>query len=170
MQLPRLKEWRESRGLLQKELAAEAGLSEFTITRIEGGDSIRPNTARRVADALGVSVGDLMERPPVPLVEAPEAGRAVTPQLITLAGRLVEAGDAEGLTLLREDLEAVRVSLGVAHHDDPGSRALEREFARAVERAMYVGLRLAALREARTSGAEDLAAESSSPSYKTEDV
>ncbi len=72
MQLPRLKEWRESRGLLQKELAYGSGLSEFTITRIEGGDSIRPNTARKVADALGVSVADLMDRPPVPLGEAPE--------------------------------------------------------------------------------------------------
>lgn len=77
MQLPRLKEWRESRGLLQKELASEARLSEFTITRIESGDSIRPSTARKVADALNVSVADLMERPPVPLVEAPgEAGLA----------------------------------------------------------------------------------------------
>jgi transcriptional regulator with XRE-family HTH domain len=70
MQLPRLKEWRESRGLLQRELASEAALSEFTITRIENGDSIRPSTARKVADALGVSVADLQESPPAPLALA----------------------------------------------------------------------------------------------------
>ncbi len=72
MQLPRLRQWRESRGLLQRELASESGLSEYTITRIESGDSIRPSTARKVADALGVSVADLIERPPVPLIDAPE--------------------------------------------------------------------------------------------------
>ena len=70
MKLERLKEWREARGLTQKELSREAHVAEKTVARIELGDSVRPNTARKIADALGVSVADLLERPPVPLAEA----------------------------------------------------------------------------------------------------
>ena len=75
MKLARTKDWRESHGLTQRELAAEAGVGEVTVARIETGSSVSPPTARKVAGALGVSVADLLERPPVPLAEAPEAGR-----------------------------------------------------------------------------------------------
>jgi transcriptional regulator with XRE-family HTH domain len=71
MELARTKVWRLSRGLSQKELAAEAEVGEVTVARIEGGASVAPSTARKVAGALGVSVADLMESPPVPLGEAP---------------------------------------------------------------------------------------------------
>jgi transcriptional regulator with XRE-family HTH domain len=70
VKLARLKEWREARGLTQKELSLEAGVGEKTIARIELGDSVRTTTARKVADALSVSVADLMENPPVPLAQA----------------------------------------------------------------------------------------------------
>ena len=70
MKLSRLKEWRESRGLMQKEVAAAAGVSEYTVLRAEGGISIRPNTARKIAEALNVTVADLLEEPPVPLGQA----------------------------------------------------------------------------------------------------
>jgi transcriptional regulator with XRE-family HTH domain len=76
MQLARTKEWRESRGFTQRELAAEAGISEVTVARLETGHSSTPPTARKIADALGVSVADLLERPPVPLVEAPPSEAA----------------------------------------------------------------------------------------------
>src|SRR5215213_5041830 len=69
MQLARLKEWRESRGLTQRELAAEAAVGHVTIARIETGASVTPPTARKIAETLGLSVADLMERPPVPLGE-----------------------------------------------------------------------------------------------------
>ena len=72
MKLLRLKEWRESRGLMQKEVAKEAGVSEYTVLRAEGGISIRPNTARKIAEALNVTVADLLEEPPVPLGQAPQ--------------------------------------------------------------------------------------------------
>lgn len=75
MKLERLKEWREARGLTQKELSREAHVAEKTVARIELGDSVRPNTARKVADALGVSVADLLERPPVPLSEPSATGQ-----------------------------------------------------------------------------------------------
>jgi transcriptional regulator with XRE-family HTH domain len=75
LKLARTKEWRESHGLTQRELAAEAGVGEVTVARIETGASVTPPTARKIAEALGVAVADLLERPPVPLAEAPrEAG------------------------------------------------------------------------------------------------
>jgi transcriptional regulator with XRE-family HTH domain len=74
LKLARTKEWRESHGLTQRELAAEAGVGEVTVARIEAGASVAPPTARKIAEALGVTVADLLERPPVPLAEAPQTG------------------------------------------------------------------------------------------------
>jgi transcriptional regulator with XRE-family HTH domain len=73
MRLPRTKEWREARGFSQRELSAEAGLGESTVPRVERGDSVTPPTARKIAEALNVSVSDLLEAPPVPLASAPPA-------------------------------------------------------------------------------------------------
>jgi len=56
---------------MQKELAAEAKVSEYTVLRAEKGVSLRVDSARKIAEALGVSVADLQESPPVPLGEAP---------------------------------------------------------------------------------------------------
>jgi transcriptional regulator with XRE-family HTH domain len=81
LELARTKEWRESHGLTQRELAAEAGVGEATVARIETGASVAPPTARKIAEALGVAVADLLERPPVPLAEAPDQGHtALTAQ------------------------------------------------------------------------------------------
>ena len=79
MRLERLREWRESRGLTQRELASDAGVGEVTVARVEAGTSVRPNTARKLADVLGVTVADLMERPPVPLGEGGEGRSAAGP-------------------------------------------------------------------------------------------
>jgi transcriptional regulator with XRE-family HTH domain len=76
VKLARMKEWREARGLSQRELASVAGVGAKTIARIELDDSVRPTTARKVARALDVSVSDLMEHPPVPLSE-PSPSRKV---------------------------------------------------------------------------------------------
>ena len=65
MKTPRLREWREAMGETQVTLADKSGVAEHTISRIEHGASLRPTTARKLADALGVAVVDLMERPPV---------------------------------------------------------------------------------------------------------
>jgi transcriptional regulator with XRE-family HTH domain len=69
---PRLREWREAMGETQATLGERSGVAEHTISRIEHGASLRPTTARKLADALGVAVADLMERPPVPLGDAPQ--------------------------------------------------------------------------------------------------
>src|SRR5215212_8817727 len=70
MRLPRLREWREARGLTQKTLGEEAGVREETVARLEGGSSGSPTSARKIAKALDIEVADLLENPPVPLVEA----------------------------------------------------------------------------------------------------
>jgi len=70
LKLARTKEWREAHGLTQRELAAAAGVGEVTVARVETGASVSPPTARKLAEALDVSVADLLERPPVPLAEA----------------------------------------------------------------------------------------------------
>ena len=72
MKTPRLREWRETMGETQATLGERSGVAEHTISRIEHGASLRPTTARKLADALGVAVADLMERPPVPLGDAPQ--------------------------------------------------------------------------------------------------
>jgi transcriptional regulator with XRE-family HTH domain len=64
LKLARTKEWRESLGLTQRGLAAEAGVGEATVARIETGASVTPPTARKIAEALDVVVADLLEQPP----------------------------------------------------------------------------------------------------------
>jgi transcriptional regulator with XRE-family HTH domain len=74
---PRLREWREAMGATQAALSESSGLSEFTIIRVEHGESLRPSTAKKLADTLGISVIDLMDSPPVPAgkAEAPATGQ-----------------------------------------------------------------------------------------------
>jgi transcriptional regulator with XRE-family HTH domain len=71
LKIPRTKEWRESQGLTQRELADEAGVVYTTVARIEVGHAVNPSTARKIAKALGITVADLIERPPVPLSTGP---------------------------------------------------------------------------------------------------
>lgn len=61
MLIPQLRKWRERQGLTQKELAERAGVSPRAVAGYETGDGTRPNTARKLADALDVDVADLME-------------------------------------------------------------------------------------------------------------
>lgn len=70
MKLARTREWREARGWNQQMLADEAGVGKSTVVRAELGDSVRPSSAAKLAEALEVSVMDLQERPPTPLADA----------------------------------------------------------------------------------------------------
>jgi transcriptional regulator with XRE-family HTH domain len=71
-QLEGVRALRESRVLTQQELAEQAGVSLFTIQRIERGEgNVRPSTARAVAEALGVEVEAIL----------PKASASPSPQL-----------------------------------------------------------------------------------------
>lgn len=60
----RIKALREERGLLQKQLAEKAGLTASKMSQIESG-RLTPTlrTLRKVADALGASIPELLEPP-----------------------------------------------------------------------------------------------------------
>jgi transcriptional regulator with XRE-family HTH domain len=62
LRLPRLREWRENRGLTQQELADLIGTARDTISKWETGDrGALPANAKRLADVLNVEVRDLAE-------------------------------------------------------------------------------------------------------------
>ena len=153
----RLRVLRARRGFTLTEAAERAGVQRQTLALLERGER-HPHTPtlHKLAKGYGIPVEDLLEEP-VSLAEAPETGRAVTPELAALVDRMAEAGDEEGLALVHGMLESERVRLGVARHDHPENPALRGEFARAVERLSYVGLRLEALRQARAQLREESA-------------
>ena len=56
----RVKELREEHGWSMRDLAREAGVSLDTVQAMEHGSRLhRPSSVKKVADALGVSVGGL---------------------------------------------------------------------------------------------------------------
>src|SRR4051794_26308141 len=54
-------------------LARKVGMSKNTILSAEHGGDIRPTTARKIAEALDVEIGDLLGEADSPLAEAPPA-------------------------------------------------------------------------------------------------
>src|SRR4028119_715464 len=65
-----VRDLRNRRMLSQQELADLAGVSLFTVQRIERGEgSVRPKTGRAIAEALGVRVEDLLGKAQAPLPE-----------------------------------------------------------------------------------------------------
>jgi transcriptional regulator with XRE-family HTH domain len=71
LHIPQLRQWREYRGLTQRELAAASGVSLRSIAGYETGAGVRPNTARKLAEALNVEVADFFREPVTPKVPAP---------------------------------------------------------------------------------------------------
>lgn len=84
MKLPRLREWREFRGLTQPELAERAGLSLRSVFNYEHGGNALPNSTRKLAEALGVEIGDLLDE------EAHPKGAAPPSVQLTINGVLAE--------------------------------------------------------------------------------
>jgi transcriptional regulator with XRE-family HTH domain len=58
-----LKRYRKARGWTQADLARRARLAPVTVARLEGSRPQQPDlrTVRRIARALGVPVGELLE-------------------------------------------------------------------------------------------------------------
>lgn len=50
------------RGMEQKDLAKQSGISRATINAICNGKSCSPDTARKIAEALDVDLQDICER------------------------------------------------------------------------------------------------------------
>src|SRR3954462_12593833 len=70
--MERLKRLRAEKGLSQARLAARAELDPSTVNQIErGAREASPATLRKLADALGVSLADLLEEPTSPKGPAP---------------------------------------------------------------------------------------------------
>ena len=57
-----IKKYREKKGISQDKLSKLAGITLHTITKIESGATPDPRieTVKKIADALGVSIEDLM--------------------------------------------------------------------------------------------------------------
>ena len=58
-----IKKYREKKGISQDRLSKLAGITLHTITKIESGATPDPRieTVKKIADALGVSVDDLIK-------------------------------------------------------------------------------------------------------------
>jgi transcriptional regulator with XRE-family HTH domain len=64
LKLTRLKETRELAGLSQDELAETSGVARATVADLELAKRVaQPRTARRLAEALGVEIRDLLADP-----------------------------------------------------------------------------------------------------------
>jgi transcriptional regulator with XRE-family HTH domain len=105
MQLAKAKEWREARGYTQRSLAAESGVSEVTIARLETGHGTTPSTALKLANALNVEVVDLLENPPA--LAGSGKGRAPDTGPTKFTYRFRE--DFEGVDL--EDVHAIGIAM-----------------------------------------------------------
>lgn len=59
-----IKKYREKLGISQDKLSKLAGITLHTITKIESGATPDPRieTVKKIADALGVSVDDLLKK------------------------------------------------------------------------------------------------------------
>jgi len=87
---PTLRRLRLDRGLTQAQLAERADLADATLSRIERGRLV-PSVvlARRLADALGVEVDELLK--PKKKTPAPPALRPVVARLVALTDDMTDA-------------------------------------------------------------------------------
>ncbi len=97
MKLVSVRRTRELKGMTQPELAEAASVSLKTIVNVEGQHSVRPTTARKLADALDVSVAVLAGVEPFPVAQAGAEAKALQLEemyVATAAERSVALGAA----------------------------------------------------------------------------
>ena len=97
----RLREWRLRRERSQAEVARAAGITQASLSNYETGKRELPlSTALRLAAALDVNLGDLLDVPEVIVLRDSRLGRVLAtlierPQLLdSIAGRRVESDAA----------------------------------------------------------------------------
>jgi len=107
----RLAELRSHAGLSQHELGARVGKAKETIRDIERGINATPlPEAARIADALGVTLPDLMDLADLPRPDT--AHRRAVRELV----RTARAADPATITLIRKHLQGL-VKLLTTHRD-----------------------------------------------------
>ncbi len=114
VKLPRLRKVREQRGWSQGVLAEKADVSRDSISNYETGQrDAYPATARKLADALGVSVAGLEEQPIALALGAAEKQAIADRQTIA---RAATSGQPQQ-SMVRYENEALRRLLEHAHGD-----------------------------------------------------
>lgn len=85
-----LAEWREHRGLTQKQLGERIGTSDVTVSRWETGER-KPdlNAQAAFAEALGIDVMDLRHHPDTPTAD--QLLRDQPPEIVDQALKLIRA-------------------------------------------------------------------------------
>src|SRR5215211_1990025 len=102
LKLPRLREVRELRGWSQGVLAEKADVSRDSISNYETGHrEAYPATARKLADALEVGIGALVE--PTRVEEPALAGKAEAPP----SGHLPEWATTSDLNVLNQNASEI---------------------------------------------------------------
>lgn len=71
--VPHLRAWRAYHAVTQEELAERAQVARSTIVRAEEGQRINTSSARKLADALGMSVQQLLYSKPKGRTDVPAA-------------------------------------------------------------------------------------------------
>ncbi len=97
---------RRAKGLSQRELAKRANVSPATVYEVEVGRRPQPrgSTLRKLADALDVTVADLLEEMPNPKVEASEPPDTFVDRLLRAPTIPIEELSDEALQNFRETL------------------------------------------------------------------
>ena len=134
MKVPGLRSLRERSGLTQRELAEVAGVARRSIAGWESGESIRPGSAGRLAEALGVSIPDLCEEritATILLPHPPEDER--TEEFLAMLRRYEDMKRREAFNFSAENLRRVIGDLatesvyGAARAVDRGDHAVAAE-------------------------------------------
>ncbi len=129
-----LKQLRTARGLSQARLAARAELDPSTVNQIErGAREASPSTIRKLADALGVSIYDLMGLDAASVLLHHQ-------NLIEEAKEAREAGDQERLkeifNRMAEEVTSALTQLGPLQESEASKKRRERQAERDVDEAV----------------------------------
>jgi len=124
LHIPRLRAWREFRGLTQRELAAASGVSHRSIAGAERGAGIRVTTARKLAEALDIEVADFYatKEPESPLPQAPPSQEKLFNNSVLAGGRRSPLAPGAGYV----QRVAARIR---SHAADPNSAAFRDAWA-----------------------------------------
>jgi len=78
----KIKELCKKRGISQKELADKLGISDISLNKTLRGEYPQLQTLEKIANALGVSIGELFELPKQNKISCPACGANLTIQFL----------------------------------------------------------------------------------------